>query len=86
MIFDFKDYRLYGEIKKDSRYSKIESIPFPLSALIPCTCENCNKKAEYHGIVAETGERVLMCFDDMLKELDLSPNADELIKAMRRNS
>ena len=83
MIIDFKNPRIYGDLKKDSRYSTITSIPWPLEMLIPGKCKLCSEKAEYQGEVRDTKELVQLCFDDMLKELDLKPNADELIKTLR---
>lgn len=84
MIFDFKDYRLYGELKPKSRFSRIETTQWPMSVIVPCKCSHCDAKAEYYGVVDEEEEQVVLCFDHMIKELDLKPNADDLIKKLRK--
>ena len=84
MIFDFKDYHLYGEIKPKSRYSRIETIQWPMSVIVPCKCVHCEAKAEYYGVVEEEEEQVVLCFDHMIKELELKPDAEELIVKLRK--
>ena len=79
MIVDMRSTSVYGVIKADSKYESIKDIPYYIPTLAGLKCEKCGCVAEYTGKLKDTGKLISLCFEDMLKELDIKPEAERLI-------
>lgn len=85
MMFNLKNPAIFGEIKEDSRYERIEEVPFFLAILCKNSCAVCGNHAEYLGKLKNSDDIEYLCFEDMLKELNIKPKSEGFIEYLRNN-